>query len=146
MYGRKASGVWPALALVAAVLGGCSGPDSLSNFAFGKVNDPPPPDPKLFPAQYKTEIAEFMRTYLNNPTRVKDAFVGQPVLKTVAGQPQYVTCVRYNPRDPKNQYEGSKTNLAIFLGGRLNQFLDGRPDMCADLGYQRYPEIESMVP
>jgi hypothetical protein len=146
LLGRKAVCIGPALALVAAVLGGCSGSDSPSPFAFGKVNDPPPPDPKLFPAQYKTEIAEFMRTYLNNPTKVKDALVGQPVLKTVAGQPQYVTCVRYNARDSKNQYEGSKTNLAIFLGGRLNQFLDGRPDLCADLAYQRYPEIESMVP
>jgi hypothetical protein len=134
------------LALVAAVLGGCSGADSSSMFAFTKSADPPPLDPKLFPAQYKTEIAAFMRTYLSNPTKVKDALVGQPVLKPVGGQPQYVTCVRYNPRDTTGQYEGSKTNLAVFLGGQLNQFLDGTPEMCANLAYQRFPEIESMVP
>ena len=131
-----------ALALGGA-LGGCSG--SFSEL-IGKQSESLPSDPKLFPATYKTEVAAFMRTYLGNPTRVKDAFIGEPVLKPVAGVEQYVTCVRYNPRDSKNQYQGNQTNLAIFVGGHLTQFLPGDAAICAGLAYQRYPDVESMVP
>ena len=99
-----------------------------------------------YPEKYRMQVADFMRTYLDNPTKVKDAFIGEPVVKPVGGTPLYVTCVRYNPRDSKNQYEGGKTNLAVFLGGKLSQFLPGDPELCNGLAYTRYPEIESMVP
>src|SRR5262249_28338721 len=122
----------------------CSG--DFSSFSFGKQSDPPPVEPNLFPAKYKSEVADFMRTYLNNPTKVKDAFIAEPTLKPYANVAHYISCVRYNPRDSKNQYEGTKTNLAVFLGGRLNQFLPGDPQLCSGLNYQRYPEIENMVP
>ena len=131
--------------LLASGLGGCSG-TSVSDFSFGKPNTPPQIDPNLFPADYKPEIAAFMRTYLDNPTQVRDAYVGTPVLKPVAGTPRYVACVRYNPRDAANKYEGNTQNVAIFLGGKLNQFLPGDPQLCTGLAYQRFPEIESMVP
>lgn len=129
---------------LAAALGGCSSSDSI--FSFSKPPEPKPLDPKEFPSNYKTEIATFMRTYLENPRNVRDAYVGQPVLKPVNGQPQYITCVRYNPRNRQGQYQGTKTSLAIFLGGQITQFLDGKPEMCGDLNYQRFPEIEAMVP
>jgi hypothetical protein len=84
---------------------------------------------------------------LSNPGKVKDAFVGEPALKPVAGsQPLYITCIRYNPRDAINQYQGNQTNLVIFLDGHMSQFLPGKPDMCAGLAYQRYPELESLGP
>jgi hypothetical protein len=132
--------------VLGAALGGCSGSDSGSSFVFGKEKEPPPLNPTLFPDKYKTEIADFLRLYLNNPTKVKDAYLGQPVLKPVAGQPQYITCVRYNARDTKGQYTGNETKLAIFLGGKMIQLMPGNPEMCANLAYQRFPEIENMVP
>jgi hypothetical protein len=110
------------------------------------VPEPPPLDPSVFPAKYRTDVAAFMRTYLNNPTKVKDAYIAQPVLRPIDGVAHYVTCVRYNPRDSTNRYEGEQTNLVDFLGGKLNQFLPGNPETCSGLNYQRYPEIESMVP
>jgi hypothetical protein len=134
-----------AVLLVAAWLGDCSGP-SLSDFSFGREKTPPQVDPNLFPAEYKPELAAFMRTYLANPTQVRDAYVGTPALKPVAGTTRYVTCVRYNPRDSANKYEGNTQNTAIFLAGKLNQFLPGDPQLCTGLAYQRFPEIESMVP
>ena len=134
-----------AVLLVASWLGGCSG-TSLSDFSFGKEKTPPPADPTQFPAEYKAEIAAFMRTYLTNPTQVRDAYIGTPVLKQVAGKPQYMTCLRYNPRDSANKYEGNTQNLVIFLSGKLNQFLPNDPQLCTGLAYQRFPEIESMVP
>jgi hypothetical protein len=126
--------------LLALALAGCE------YLTPGKVPEPPPLNPTLYPAKYKSDIADFMRTYLNNPTKVKDAMIGQPVLKPVAGQPHYVTCVRYNPRDSANRYEGEHTNFVVFLGGKIAQFLPADPEVCSGLSYQRYPEIESMVP
>jgi len=102
--------------------GGCSG-DALTYLTPGRVPDPPKLHPAQVPARYKAEIADFMRAYLTNPTKVKDAYVGEPALKPVDKVSQYVTCVRYNSRDRANQYQGNRTNLVIFLGGRLVQFL-----------------------
>ena len=131
--------------LLASWLGGCSG-SSMSDFSFGKDTPAPVVDPAQFPADYKPEIAAFMRTYLPNPTKVRDAYIATPVLKTVGGKQQYVTCLRYNPRDSANKYEGNTQNVVIFLTGRMNQFLPDDPEMCAGLAYQRFPEIENMVP
>jgi hypothetical protein len=132
---------WPISVLLAAVLGGCDTFASLT-----RSPDPPKLDPSLFPANYRLEVADFMRTYLNNPTKVKDAYIAAPFLKPMDRVPQYITCVRYNPRDTRNQYEGNQTNIAMFLGGRLVQFVPGNPETCNGLVYQRFPEIESMVP
>lgn len=140
MLGLDLDRHWLVVALLASALAGCS------YITPGKVPDPPKLEPGLFPAKYKADVAEFMRTYLNNPTKVKDAYIAEPVLKPVDKIPQYITCVRYNPRDTKNQYEGNQTNLAIFLDGRLVQFLPENPELCSGLTYLRYPEIESMVP
>jgi hypothetical protein len=67
-------------------------------------------------------------------------------LKPVGNTQQYITCVRYNPRDQRNQYEGPTQKFVIFLSGEVNQFLPDDPQMCAGLAYQRFPEIENMVP
>lgn len=137
---------WPLLALLAVLLGGCSG-SSLEGFAFGKQpTSSAQLNPTLYPTHYKEQIADFMRTYLNNPTKVKDGYISEPTLKPVAGTPHYVACVRYNPRDTNNNYEGPQTRQATFLGGNLVQFLPPDGDTCNGLAYQRFPAIESMVP
>ena len=140
--------VWPALAVVAVVLGGCSGsgPGVMAYLTPGRVPDPPPVVPTRYPDRYRTQVLDFMRTYLSNPGKVKDAFIGEPALKPVGGTPLYVTCVRYNARNNANQYEGNQSNLVVFLSGKLSQFLPGNPDMCSGLVYQRYPELESLGP
>ncbi len=135
-----------AIVLAASWLGACSGNTSLSNFQFGRAPEEPPPNPNQFPADYKPEIASFMRRYLDNPTKVRDAYIAAPVQKPIGNTPQFITCVRYNPRNPENKYEGPKQNLVLFLSGRLNQFLPDDPQLCAGLAYQRFPEIENMVP
>jgi len=134
-----------ALSISSSLLGGCSG-SSLEGFAFGKAYEPPKVDPNLFPADYKQELAAFMTTYLDNPRQVRDASIGTPVLRPIAGVARYVTCVRFNPRDHANKYQGNREGMAIFLGGKVNQFLAADPQVCGGLAYQRYPEIESLVP
>ena len=131
-----------ALSTTAAWLGGCSGsgPDLTSYYK------PKPTGENVFPADYKLELASFLRSYINNPRQVRDAYIATPVLRPVGGQPRYVTCVRYNPRNFENKYEGKTEKLAIFIDGKMNQFVDSDPQICASLAYQRYPEIENMVP
>jgi hypothetical protein len=125
------------LALFALALGGCTG--------WGRA-DPPPVDPNLFPTNYKAQVADFLRTYLNNPTKVRDAYISEPTLKPVGQTTHYVSCVRYNARDSRGQYMGSTERTAIFFGGRLNQFLPGNPELCSTANYQRFPEAEVLVP
>jgi hypothetical protein len=131
--------------LLAGVLGACSG-SGTSSFQFGKGPVDPPADPTKFPADYKPEVADFMRRNIDNPTKIRDAYIAKPVLKPIGKNQQYVTCVRYNPRDSEGKYEGPRQSVAIFLSGGLNQFLPDDPQLCAGLTYERYPEIENMVP
>ena len=125
-------------ALLALALGGCSG--------FGTSKPPPPMEPNVYPAKYRSEVADFLRSYLNNPAKVRDAFISEPALKPFGGGTHYISCVRYNPRDAGNRYTGNEDRVAEFLGGRLNQFLPGNPELCANAVYQRFPEAESLVP
>jgi len=135
----------PVLALIAGLLAGCSGESKVLDYITpGKVPDPPALEPGLFPANYKAEIINFLRGSLT--TRVKDAYIGQPVLRPMDKVQQYVTCVRYSSLDEKNQPAGSETKLAVFPGGRLMQFIPGDPQICAGLAYQRFPELESLGP
>jgi hypothetical protein len=144
LHGLNISRGIAAVALLALALGGCSG---FSGFpGFGKTAEPPPTDPNLYPAKYRSEIATFLRTYLNNPTKVRDAYISQPTLKPYGGTNHYISCVRYNPRDNNNRYTGNETKVAEFLGGRLNQFLLGNDELCANAVYQRFPEAEVLVP
>lgn len=145
MLGSVRVDVRPFVVLLGLMLGGCSG-SSLEGFAFGKVPAPPPMQPNIYPSHYREQVAEFMRTYLNNPTKVRDASISEPVLRPVAGMPHYVSCVRYNPRDINNRYEGLQTRQATFLAGNLSQFLEAEGDNCNGVAYQRFPALESMVP
>jgi hypothetical protein len=105
-----------------------------------------PIDPNVFPKGYKMEVAAFLRTYLNNPTKVRDASISEPVLRPVGQRQQYVSCVRYNPRDENEKYLGHQENLAIFFGGKLNQFLASNREWCGTATYQRFPEAEALTP
>src|SRR6185503_19899674 len=126
--------IFLAVSMSASWLGGCSGsslPD-LSSYYKEK-----PTGQNIFPADYKPELAAFLRTYITNPRQVRDAYVGTPVLRPVGGQPRYVTCVRYNTRNFENKYEGNTEKLAIFLDGKMIQFLESDPQICPGLAYQR---------
>jgi hypothetical protein len=135
----------PGLVLIAGLLAGCSGDSRVLDYITpGKVPNAPVLEPGLFPANYKTEIIDYMRGTLK--TRVRDAYIAQPVLRTMDKVPQYITCIRYTPLDSRNQPAGNETKLAIFLGGQLMQYLPGDPQACAGLTYQRFPELDSLGP
>ena len=93
------------------------------------------------PQNYKQDMLAFLRTYLNDPSHIRDGAVSPPVLKTVGPGERYVACVRYNARDDHRKYMGVKTGAAVYVSGKLDRFIDGKPAQpyCKDAAYAPFP-------
>ena len=63
------------------------------------------------PQNYRADILAFMRTYLNDPTQVRGAYVSEPALRTLDGASRYTVCLRYNAKKSGGQYAGSKDSI-----------------------------------
>ena len=100
----------------------------------------------IYPANYRPEIVALMRTYLNDPTGVRDAFVSVPAQRNIDGANRYVSCVRYNARNSAGRYAGSKDSLVLFRGGRLDHVLDNDTarDQCRSATYEPFPELHQL--
>ena len=99
-----------------------------------------PPGPS-----YKAEVVAFMRTYLNDPTGVKDAFISEPALRTLENVDRYSLCLRYTARKgPGQPYATSKDSLVLFREGRLDRIIDAAREACKDAAYQPFRELEQL--
>lgn len=103
-----------------------------------------PADPNVPPTDYKADILAFLRTYLNDPTHIRGAFVSQPALIEIGGVRRYASCLRFNARKSGGDYEGSKDRIVLFLSGRLDTMLPAKPDQCGNAAYQPFPELERL--
>jgi hypothetical protein len=97
------------------------------------------------PISYRSDITAFMRTYLNDPTRIRDAAVSEPALKDFDNASRYLVCVRYNARKGNGQYTGAKDSLVLFRNGRLDRMVDNGRELCKDAAYQPFPELEQLT-
>lgn len=124
------------------VLGGCAGMESMSDQRRfeGEIN--------VAPVSYKADILAAMRTYLNDPSNVRDAYVSEPALKGIEGGTRYLSCVRYNAKKVGGQYAGSKDSIITFRAGRLDRIIDSPVpavrEQCKDAAYVRFPELEQL--
>ncbi len=100
----------------------------------------------VLPQNYRTEIVALMRSYLNDPTGVRDAFVSEPSQRTFDGIARYVSCVRYNAKKVGGQYAGGKDSMVLFRGGRLDRIVDNElaRAQCKDAAYTPFPELQQM--
>ena len=100
----------------------------------------------VFPQNYKQDLLAFLRTYLNDPTNVRDAGVSQPVLKKAGPGDRFIACVRYNARSD-GKYAGVKVGAAIYISGKLDRFLDGKEAQpyCKDIAYAPFPELARLT-
>jgi len=98
-----------------------------------------------FPANYKAELLAFMRTYLNDPTNVREAAISEPVQRPVAGARRYYVCVRYNARDSAGQYTGTADRAAFYLDGRFERMVERAQDFCPAPSYAAFPELERLT-
>lgn len=130
----------PILAGVFLALAGCasgerdySGPETKGG---ASVN--------VAPANYRAEILAYQRSYLNDPTGIRNAAISQPALKSVGSAERYVVCVRFNAKNAAGAYGGVRDHLAIFLAGKLDQMGLTR-EQCKDAAYEPFPELERLT-
>ena len=142
--------LFPALA-AAAVLGGCAsdlGPSPAELRQRWEAQN-------VVPTAYKADLIAFLRTYLNDPTRVRGATVSQPQRKTIGPGERYVVCVRFTEGRNAGQWEGAAT----FVSGKLDRYFDvtkGKLDrsldlpleareLCKDAVLAPFPELERLA-
>jgi hypothetical protein len=94
-----------------------------------------PPGPN-----YKADIVAFMRTYLNDPTGVRGAFISEPALRRIEDADRYTLCLRYTARNA-----ASKDSLVVFRDGRFDRVIDSARETCKDAAYQPFPELERLT-
>ncbi len=102
----------------------------------------------VFPQSYKADLLAFLRTYLNDPSHIRNAGVTQPALMEVGPGKRYVACVRYNARDDKGHYEGVKIGAATYVSGKLDRFINPGPQakaMCKDAAFAPFPELAKLT-
>jgi len=132
--------IFSLLVLLPIVLGGCGGMTSLP---FAGADESA--GSHGFPTDYKTEILAFLRTYLNEPSKIRDAYISEPTLKEISGQKRYVSCLRYNAKRTSSEYGGSKDRVAIFRAGRFDRFNENGKEACTDAAYVPFPELEQLT-
>jgi|SRR5665213_394024 len=129
----------PSVLLLALALGGCSSEwtDARDRTALAYRIEPAP--------GYKTDIIALMRTYLNDPSGVRDAFISEPALRPIENAERYTICLRYTARKGGGQYAASKDSVVIFREGRVDHIVDTVREMCKDAAYQPFPELEHLT-
>jgi hypothetical protein len=105
---------------------------------------PPTENPNVFPAEYKKEILDTLSTTLDDPVKIRDAFISDPVLSPVDKDQRYTVCVRFNARNLRQQYAGSKDRIAYFYAGHLNQLVDADKEQCGNAALKPFPELENL--
>jgi len=130
-----------AVMLPIALAACASGDDSRSFSLFGDSKDTPQP----VPANYRTELLAFMKTYLNNPVGVRDAVLGEPVMRDVNGKMRYITCLRYSARESDGSYREPRERAVLFVSGRLDRMIEKGGELCAGVAMSPFPEMEKMT-
>jgi hypothetical protein len=99
------------------------------------------------PQGYKQDLIAYMRTYLNDPSGIREAAVSQPALKDFGPGQRFMICVRFNARKSDGKYAGAKEGVAVFVSGKLDRFFDVPKDVretCKDAVYAPFPELEAL--
>jgi hypothetical protein len=124
------------------VLAACASGDEGRSFSlFGDSKDTPQP----VPSNYRTELLAFTKTYLNNPVGVRDAALGEPVMRDVNGKMRYVTCLRYSARESDGSYREPRERAVVFVNGRLDRMIEKGGELCAGVAMSPFPEMEKMT-
>ena len=102
------------------------------------------PNANVYPGNYRAELLAFLQTYLNDPTNVREAQIAEPVMRQVNSTDRYVVCLKYDARNNDGRYMGARETIAIYVGGRFNQLIDAKGDICKGATYQPFPELASL--
>ncbi len=122
-----------AAVLIAMALAGCSG------FG-GPKKDAAPIDPNAYPANYRSQIATFLRQSLTNRADFHGALISQPMLMPIGDSQRYMVCVQFHGNGQV------KTKVAIYFGGLIAQFIDATPEQCGAVAYTPFTELAAALP
>jgi hypothetical protein len=113
----------------------------------------------VYPDNYRADLLAALHTYVSDPANIRDAYVSEPAVRPVGTQNRYVACVQFNSRNSDGRYTGNRDVVAIFAGGRFDQFVDtssqfgpanqANPagfikELCGQAEYKRFPELEAL--
>jgi hypothetical protein len=100
----------------------------------------------VYPANYKSDILAAMHAYLNNPTAIRDAAISEPALRGSGNVTRYIACLRFTPKKNASEYAATKEIAAVFMGGRLDRFVDLPKEECTGVAYAAFPELQRLPP
>lgn len=128
-------------ALTVLLLAGCASSEgtdfTLSNTKSSSAIQP-------YPANYRSDLPAFMRTYLNDPRGIREASIAEPVQRSIRGRQLFVVCLRYNARSPDGSYPGASDRAVIFVDARLDRLVETGKELCSGAIYQPYPDLEKL--
>jgi hypothetical protein len=114
-------------------------------------------EPNALPVNYRADILAYMRTYLNDPTGVREAYITEPLLRGVPGAEvgqgmgqrtiaveRYMVCIRFNAKNSIGRYEGTRDFIVAFLGGKLDTMAAARGGQCKDATWLPFSELEKL--
>jgi hypothetical protein len=124
-------------AIVAAALGLCA----CNSFTPEKE---PQVEENRYPNGFKAAILARLRAQLPDAKGIHGAFLAEPALKPRDQITRYVACIRFDAKDDRGKYEGSKEYAAFFYNGDLTQIVAVTDDVCKQAAYQPFPELERL--
>jgi hypothetical protein len=130
---------------VALGLSSCASPRSGVNYSDEGTNSATTAAANTYPSNYKADVLAFLRTYLNDPTHIRDASIAEPVLRPLGKTTRFVACVRYTARKDNGEYGAPREGAAVYIAGKFSQLVDARGDVCAGAAYQPFPELEHLT-
>ena len=125
---------------VACIVAGCSSYNPQSTAPRYSAAE----EKKAYPANYRPEILAFLRTFLNDPTNIRNAAIAEPVFRAVGAEERYVVCLRFNARRGSG-YAGLRENQMVFIRGRFERMTEARQGECKGAKYQPFPELERLT-
>ncbi len=121
---------------------------ALAAAAAACTNDKTPKlaDSNAFPARYKEEIIESLRSIFqkNDTATVADAMISDPVLRSVDNEQHYAACVRYTAHGTIYNIVANAERIAYFYGGHLNQLVEATKEECGNAAYKPFPELNQL--
>ena len=142
---RRLIGSGRILLLWLVMLSGCTTQSNIPNYTDEGINSATGAPANAYPTNYKSDLLDFLRTYLNDPTQVRDAMIAEPVLKPLGRHTRYVACVRFSARQASGQYGDRRECAAVYIGGKFDQLIDAKGELCAASAYKPFPELEHLI-
>jgi hypothetical protein len=133
------------LSLLGLMVSGCTTQSNVVNYTDEGINSATSAAANAFPTNYKSDLLDFLRSYLNDPTQVRDAAIAEPELKPLGRHTRYVACVRFTARQASGQYGPRRECAAVYIGGKFDQLIDAKGDLCATSAYKPFPELEHLI-